>query len=138
MEGVNDEHAGIVCTASMLDLRSAENGMFLFSKFFNDSDFLAAGMVEIPPKSSKPGKHSKDNSYVSLHCSHDMRLADVRPRYSTLPRALSTLTSITTSSSSARAVLYSSRVVSLPNGFKDVAGVDDMSARQPVPDRKCI
>ena len=50
----------------MLDLRPAGDGSFSYQKIFADHEFIAAGQLLVPPGSSKPGKSTKDNTYVSL------------------------------------------------------------------------
>jgi centromere protein C len=36
----------------------------MYQKVFGEDQFIAAGVVFIPVGGKKPGKHSKDNSYV--------------------------------------------------------------------------
>lgn len=38
--------------------------MFRFQKIFMDEDYVAAGVLVLPPGSIKPRKSSKDNTYV--------------------------------------------------------------------------
>jgi centromere protein C len=56
--------SGIAFTENMLSLKSAENDSFSFQKVFNDGEFLAAGILEIPAGGAKPSRSTKDNTYV--------------------------------------------------------------------------
>jgi len=47
-----------------LDLRPAGDGSFSYQKIFADHEFIAAGQLSVPPGSSKPGKSTKDNTYI--------------------------------------------------------------------------
>jgi centromere protein C len=38
----------------------------MFSKYFTDSDVVAAGIVEVPVGKTKPGKNTRDNTYVRV------------------------------------------------------------------------
>ncbi|EMD38133.1 hypothetical protein CERSUDRAFT_152789 [Gelatoporia subvermispora B] len=51
-------------TANMVNQRWALNEDFLFEKIFSDGDFVAAGMLTIPPGRQKPTKSTKDNTFV--------------------------------------------------------------------------
>ena len=56
---------GVAFTSKMLDPRPTANGDWSFQKVFGDADFIAAGVLVIPPKGRKPSKGTKDNTYVS-------------------------------------------------------------------------
>src|ERR1700722_9430051 len=55
---------GIAFTSSMVEPKPAANNDWSFQKVFYDEDFIAAGQLLIPPKSKKPSKGTKDNTYV--------------------------------------------------------------------------
>jgi centromere protein C len=44
--------------------KAAANSEWFFQKIFGDGDFIAAGQLLIPPQVKKPGKGTKDNTYV--------------------------------------------------------------------------
>lgn len=48
----------------MLNPKSVDGSQFMYQKIFGEGQFIAAGVVHIPPGGKKPGKHSKDNAYV--------------------------------------------------------------------------
>jgi centromere protein C len=48
----------------MLEPKAAAGDEWFFQKVFGDADFIAAGQLIIPPKSRKPSKGAKDNTYV--------------------------------------------------------------------------
>jgi centromere protein C len=50
----------------MLNPRPTANGDWSFEKVFGDADFIAAGVLVIPPKARKPSKSTKDNTYVRI------------------------------------------------------------------------
>ncbi|KAF8163706.1 Mif2/CENP-C like-domain-containing protein [Crassisporium funariophilum] len=54
----------IAWTAKMVEPRQAANNGWSFDKIFGDDDFIAAGQLIIPPRSRKPPKAAKDNTYV--------------------------------------------------------------------------
>ncbi|OSD08443.1 hypothetical protein PYCCODRAFT_1429509 [Trametes coccinea BRFM310] len=54
----------VAFTAKMLAPKAAAQGAFFFQKIFGDGDFLAAGQLIIPPKSTKPTKGTKDNTFI--------------------------------------------------------------------------
>ncbi|EIW84784.1 hypothetical protein CONPUDRAFT_48001 [Coniophora puteana RWD-64-598 SS2] len=54
----------IAFTNKMLDPRPAGNNDWFFEKVFGDADFMAVGMVVIPPGGRKPNKATKDNTYA--------------------------------------------------------------------------
>ena len=59
----------------MVDLQPALNNDFLFQKIFGEDDFIAAGVVLIPPGKVKPTKSSRDNAYV---CHRDHRILNLQ------------------------------------------------------------
>ncbi|KAJ7087547.1 Mif2/CENP-C like-domain-containing protein [Mycena belliarum] len=54
----------IVFTAKMFSPMPAANNEWFFQKVFNDPDFVAAGLLRIPPKGRKPSKNTKDNTFI--------------------------------------------------------------------------
>ena len=62
-----DEPVGIAFTAKMVNPKPAANHDFFFQKVFGDGDFIAAGVLVIPPKKFKPTKGTKDNTFVSSY-----------------------------------------------------------------------
>jgi len=56
---------GIAFPKSLLEPKNVLGGEFKYQKVFGEDQFIAAGVVFIPVGGSKPGKYSKDNSYVS-------------------------------------------------------------------------
>jgi centromere protein C len=48
----------------MLDPQPTANGDESFQKVFGDADFIAAGVLVIPPKGRKPRRNTKYNTYV--------------------------------------------------------------------------
>ncbi|KAF8136651.1 Mif2/CENP-C like-domain-containing protein [Boletus edulis] len=50
--------------AKMIDPKAAANSNWFFQKIFGEGEFIAAGQMHIPPKSQKPSKSTKDNTYV--------------------------------------------------------------------------
>ncbi|KAF8237718.1 hypothetical protein L208DRAFT_1375521 [Tricholoma matsutake] len=50
--------------SGMLNPRPTANGDWSFEKVFGDGDFIAAGVLIIPPKGRKPSKVTKDNTYI--------------------------------------------------------------------------
>ncbi|KAG6809149.1 hypothetical protein H0H92_001399 [Tricholoma furcatifolium] len=56
------------CVASLgRDLaptRSTGSGDWRFKKALGDADFIASGILELPPKGKKPSKQTKDNTYI--------------------------------------------------------------------------
>jgi hypothetical protein len=56
---------GIAFTSKMVEPKAAAQNEWFFQKVFGDGDFIAAGQLIIPPKSQKPSKGTKDNTYVS-------------------------------------------------------------------------
>ncbi|KAK7038277.1 CENP-C-C domain-containing protein [Favolaschia claudopus] len=62
-----EEERRIAFTARMFEPVAAQNNAgWLFQKIFGDGDFIAAGQILIPPKGRKPGKPSKDNTFIFL------------------------------------------------------------------------
>ncbi|RSH94857.1 hypothetical protein EHS25_004663 [Saitozyma podzolica] len=49
---------------NLLDPKEVKDGNFKYQKVFGEDQFIAAGVVYVPIGCKKPGKHSKDNSYV--------------------------------------------------------------------------
>ncbi|KAI0373070.1 hypothetical protein BV20DRAFT_853089 [Pilatotrama ljubarskyi] len=56
----------VAFTSKMVAPKAAAQGAFYFQKIFGDGDFLAAGQLIIPPRSTKPTKGTKDNTFVRL------------------------------------------------------------------------
>ncbi|KAF9462682.1 Mif2/CENP-C like-domain-containing protein [Collybia nuda] len=54
----------IALTSRMVHPVPAANNDWAFMKVFGDADFIAAGVLVIPPKGKKPSKSTKDNTYV--------------------------------------------------------------------------
>ncbi|KAF5358302.1 hypothetical protein D9756_001215 [Leucocoprinus leucothites] len=54
----------LVWTSKRVSLVKAANSEWFFEKVFGDSDFVAAGQLEIPPDCRKPTKATKDNTYI--------------------------------------------------------------------------
>ncbi|KAG1890829.1 Mif2/CENP-C like-domain-containing protein [Suillus subluteus] len=54
----------IVYTAKKIDPKPAAGGGWFFQKIFGEGDFIAAGVLRIPPQGRKPSKGTKDNTYV--------------------------------------------------------------------------
>ncbi|KAF5323949.1 hypothetical protein D9611_008281 [Ephemerocybe angulata] len=54
----------IAWTARMVNPQPVANNSWSFDKIFGDADFIAAGQLVIPPKSRKPSKATKDNTYI--------------------------------------------------------------------------
>lgn len=50
----------------MVNPTSAGKHNWFFDKIFGDGEFIAAGQLIIPPKSQKPSKATKDNTYVRI------------------------------------------------------------------------
>jgi centromere protein C len=57
---------GVAFTSTMLDPRPTANGDWSFQKVFGDAEFIAAGVLVIPPNARKPSKGTKDNTYVCI------------------------------------------------------------------------
>lgn len=55
---------GLAHTANMFEPRPVGNSNWLFHKIFGEDDFIAAGLILIPPQGRKPSKAAKDNAYV--------------------------------------------------------------------------
>ena len=49
----------------MVDPKKVSSEDWSFQKVFGDADFMAAGVLVIPPQGRKSSKPSKDNTYVS-------------------------------------------------------------------------
>ncbi|KAG2103947.1 Mif2/CENP-C like-domain-containing protein [Suillus cothurnatus] len=54
----------VVYTAKKIDPKPAAGGGWFFQKIFGEGDFIAAGVLLIPPQGRKPSKGTKDNTYV--------------------------------------------------------------------------
>ncbi|KAG2749841.1 hypothetical protein P692DRAFT_20832737 [Suillus brevipes Sb2] len=54
----------IVYTAKKIDPKPAAGAGWFFQKIFGEGDFIAAGVLRIPPQGRKPSKGTKDNTYV--------------------------------------------------------------------------
>ncbi|KAG1734287.1 Mif2/CENP-C like-domain-containing protein [Suillus lakei] len=54
----------IVYTGKKIDPKPAAGGGWFFQKVFGEGDFIAAGVLRIPPQGRKPSKGTKDNTYV--------------------------------------------------------------------------
>lgn len=63
-KGLADSYSGVALPTSRLDPKEVAGSGFRYQKVFGEDQFIAAGVVYIPVGGSKPGKHSKDNSYV--------------------------------------------------------------------------
>ena len=57
--------SGIAYPRQRLEPKEVAGGSFKYQKVFGEDMFIAAGVVYVPVKSSKPGKLSRDNAYVS-------------------------------------------------------------------------
>ena len=63
--GVHSNPAsGIAFTSQMVKPKAAANNDWFFQKVFGDADFIAAGLLIIPPQGRKPSKGTEDNTYV--------------------------------------------------------------------------
>ena len=58
--------SGVAFTAKMVSPKAAAQGAFYFQKIFGDGDYLASGILMIPPNSTKPTKSTKDNTFVRI------------------------------------------------------------------------
>ncbi|KZT09565.1 uncharacterized protein LAESUDRAFT_722528 [Laetiporus sulphureus 93-53] len=54
----------VAFTAKMIAPKAAANNDFYFQKIFGEGDFIAAGLLIIPPDKQKPTKGTKDNTFV--------------------------------------------------------------------------
>ena len=61
--------SGVAFTAKMVSPKAAAQGAFYFQKIFGDGDYLASGILMIPPNSTKPTKSTKDNTFVRIYTS---------------------------------------------------------------------
>ncbi|KAF9473012.1 hypothetical protein BDN70DRAFT_867845 [Pholiota conissans] len=57
-------HRRIAWTAKMATPKLAADRNWTFERIFGDDEFVAAGKLVIPPRSRKPSKAAKDNTYV--------------------------------------------------------------------------
>lgn len=61
----DDSHlAGIAFTENMMDPKPAFNNQYQFQKIYQELDYLAGGILDIPVGGRKDTKPAKDNSYV--------------------------------------------------------------------------
>lgn len=60
--------AGIAFTERMMDPKLTLDGKFAYQKIYQELDYLASGVLTIPPGGEKGLKSSKDNSYVCRTC----------------------------------------------------------------------
>ena len=65
---VPPHRAGIAFTAKMMNPRPTFDGKFSYQKIYQELDYLAGGILTIPPNGEKALKPSKDNSYVRQRC----------------------------------------------------------------------
>lgn len=63
---LTDVVSGIVYTAKKIDPKPAAGAGWFFQKIFGEGDFIAAGVLRIPPQGRKPSKGTKDNTYVRI------------------------------------------------------------------------
>lgn len=56
---------GVAFTKAMLDPKPTKNHAYKFQRIFTDGDFMAGGVLVIPPGEAKPLKPARDNTYVS-------------------------------------------------------------------------
>lgn len=49
-----------------MNTQATMNGDYSFQKVFTELDYMAGGIMIIPPKKSKPLKPARDNSYVRV------------------------------------------------------------------------
>ena len=55
---------GVAFTKAMLDPKPTKNHAYKFQRIFTDGDFMAGGVLVIPPGEAKPLKPARDNTYV--------------------------------------------------------------------------
>jgi hypothetical protein len=67
---------GIAMPYDKLAPAAVKGGAFEYQKVFGEEAFAAAGVIRIPPGSSKPGKSSKDNAFVSPNLFRCLTVAD--------------------------------------------------------------
>lgn len=58
----------------MMAPKATGNHAYKFQRIFTDGDFLAAGVLAIPPGESKPLKPARDNTYVGSTASFPHRM----------------------------------------------------------------
>ncbi|GAA5830283.1 hypothetical protein JCM11251_001292 [Rhodosporidiobolus azoricus] len=63
-EGNAEVSRRIAFTAKMMDPKPVFDGKFSFQKIYNELDYLAGGIMVIPPGKAKGLKPSRDNSYI--------------------------------------------------------------------------
>ncbi|KZS92465.1 hypothetical protein SISNIDRAFT_455662 [Sistotremastrum niveocremeum HHB9708] len=54
----------VAFTSAMIKPEKAAGAEYSYQKIFGDGNFMAAGQLEIPPKSAKPAKSTRDNTYI--------------------------------------------------------------------------
>lgn len=59
---------GLAFTSKQIEPEPAVMGAFSFRKLFGDADFIASGVISFPVGGMKPGRGSKDNTYVGASC----------------------------------------------------------------------
>lgn len=57
----------------MFDPKPTRKAAYLFQRVFLDGEYLAAGLLVLPPYEKKPLKPARDNTYVSLSRPADLR-----------------------------------------------------------------
>lgn len=63
------ESKGIAFTEHMMDPKPAFNNQYQFQKIYQELDYLAGGILDIPVGGRKDTKPAKDNSYVRFSLS---------------------------------------------------------------------
>ncbi|GAA5885410.1 hypothetical protein JCM6882_009611 [Rhodosporidiobolus microsporus] len=63
-EGNAEHMRRVAFTAKMMDPKPTFDGTFAFQKIYQELDYLAGGVMVIPPGKAKGLKPSKDNSYI--------------------------------------------------------------------------
>ncbi|GAA5968190.1 hypothetical protein JCM11641_003763 [Rhodosporidiobolus odoratus] len=63
-EGNAEQSRRIAFTSKMMDPKPTFDGQFAFQKIYQELDYLAGGIMVIPPGGQKAIKPAKDNSYV--------------------------------------------------------------------------
>ncbi|GAA6058433.1 hypothetical protein JCM3770_006047 [Rhodotorula araucariae] len=63
-EGDAEISRRIAFTAAMMNPRPTFDGKFSYQKIYQELDYLAGGILTIPPNGEKASKPSKDNSYI--------------------------------------------------------------------------
>ncbi|GAA6009038.1 hypothetical protein JCM10207_004074 [Rhodosporidiobolus poonsookiae] len=63
-EGDAETSRRIAFTQKMMDPKATFDGQFSFQKIYQELDYLAGGIMVIPPDGAKGNKPAKDNSYI--------------------------------------------------------------------------